>query len=400
MTRSFWHRQHQAPDRWADVAVVGGGVVGCATAFWLHRLRPRLRLVILEAASLADGASGRNAGFILPGATADFLKDCQRYGESRARQLWHFTRENREALLRELDPLAFGWEASGALLVAGSAEEEKRLREGAVRLRSEGVLAAFLPSAEINRRLQTQGFRGGLFLPEAGCLDPVALVHCLAVHSEALVLMHHPVEAWVPQPNHVRLETAYGAVEAGQVVFALNAYLPLLLPETAVYVQPVRAQMLATFPATHRWITSPLYTHDGFFYVRQLSSGHVLVGGARHLHLEEEVGYMDTTTETLQMDLQRYLHTYFPQAQSLPVMCRWSGTMGFSPDGLPIIGSIAGLEGSYWVGGFSGHGMGYAFRMGRLLAELVLGYPNPEGYTLFTPENRPTFTPEGFSAER
>ena len=400
MTRSFWHRQHQAPDRWADVAIVGGGVVGCAVAFWLHRLRPRLRLVILEATSLADGASGRNAGFILPGATADFLKDCQRYGVSRARQLWHFTRQNREALLQELDPQRFNWEGSGALLVAGSAEEEKRLHEGAAHLRSEGVPAAFLPAAEINRRLQAKGFGGGMFLPEAGCLDPVALVHYLAACSEALVLTHQPVVALVPQQTCIRLETPYGAVEAGQVVLALNAYLPRLLPETAAYVQPVRAQMLATLPAAHRWINSPLYTHDGFFYVRQLFSGHVLVGGARHLHLEEEVGYVDTTTEFLQKDLERYLHAYFPQTRTLSVMCRWSGTMGFSPDGLPVIGNLAGMEGSYWVGGFSGHGMGYAFRIGRLLAELVLDYPNPEGYTLFAPENRPTFTSAEASTAR
>jgi len=78
VTRSFWQRRHQAAERAADIAIVGGGVIGCATAFWLHRLRPQLRLILLEAGALADGASGRNAGFILPGASADFLKDCSR----------------------------------------------------------------------------------------------------------------------------------------------------------------------------------------------------------------------------------------------------------------------------------------------------------------------------------
>ncbi|MFO7313540.1 NAD(P)/FAD-dependent oxidoreductase [Rhodothermus marinus] len=393
MTRSFWQRRHQAAERAADIAIVGGGVIGCATAFWLHRLRPQLRLILLEAGALADGASGRNAGFILPGASADFLKDCNRYGEERARRLWQFTRENRALLVRELDPTAFDWEDGGALIVAGSAEEEKRLQEAVSWLRSDGAPAIFLSAAEINRRLQARGYRGGLYLPEGGCLDPVALVRYLAARSEALVLTHHPVLALEPCGEGVRLETPYGSVRAGQVLLALNAYLPRLLPETAAYVRPVRAQMLATEPAGRRWVPCPVYSHEGFFYLRQLADGTLLLGGARHLHLEEEVGYEDATTEALQTDLERYLHAYFPQTEGLRVRCRWSGTMGFSPDGLPVVDQVPGLAGSYWAAGFTGHGMGYGFRMGRLLAELLLGR-RPEGYDLFARSDRPAFASE------
>jgi len=394
VTRSFWQRRHQVADRVADVAIVGGGIIGCATAFWLHRLCPHLRLILLEARALAEGASGRNAGFILPGASADFLKDCSRYGEARTRRLWQFTRENRNLLLRELDPAAFDWEDSGALIVAGSAEEEKRLQEAVALLRSDGIPVIFLTAAEVNRRLQARGYRGGLYLPEGGCLDPVALVRHLAARSEATVLTHHPVLALSPCSGGVLLETPYGVVRAGQVLLALNAYLPRLLPETAAYVRPVRAQMLATEPARPRWVPCPVYSHDGFFYLRQLSDGTLLVGGARHLHLEEEVGYEDVTTEALQADLERYLHAYFPQSEGLQVHCRWSGTMGFSPDGLPVVSQISGLDGSYWAAGFTGHGMGYGFRMGRLLAELLLGRPCPEGYDLFACNGRPAFTLE------
>jgi len=368
-------------------------VIGCATAFWLHRLRPQLRLILLEAGALADGASGRNAGFILPGASADFLKDCNRYGEERARRLWQFTRENRALLVRELDPTAFDWEDGGALIVAGSAEEEKRLQEAVSWLRSDGAPAIFLSAAEINRRLQARGYRGGLYLPEGGCLDPVALVRYLAARSEALVLTHHPVLALEPCGEGVRLETPYGSVRAGQVLLALNAYLPRLLPETAAYVRPVRAQMLATEPAGRRWVPCPVYSHEGFFYLRQLADGTLLLGGARHLHLEEEVGYEDATTEALQTDLERYLHAYFPQTEGLRVRCRWSGTMGFSPDGLPVVDQVPGLAGSYWAAGFTGHGMGYGFRMGRLLAELLLGRRS-EGYDLFARSDRPAFASE------
>jgi glycine/D-amino acid oxidase-like deaminating enzyme len=51
--------------------------------------------------------------------------------------------------------------------------------------------------------------------------------------------------------------------------------------------------------------------------------------------------------------------------------------MGFSADGLPAVGVVPGLPRALWVGGFTGHGMGYGFRMGRLAAAMVLGRSDP-----------------------
>ena len=58
--------------------------------------------------------------------------------------------------------------------------------------------------------------------------------------------------------------------------------------------------------------------------------------------------------------------------------------MGFSPDHLPVIGDVPELPGSYWAAGFTGHGMGYGFRFGRLMAEHTLGFDAPGGLDLFS----------------
>ena len=384
MTLSFWQRSERAADVTCDVAVVGGGVIGAATAYWLRRQRPGLRVALVEAGRLASGASGRNAGFLMQGTAHDYVSDRAAYGPTRARRLWHFTRQNRDLIFSELKPRAFDLEASGSLAVAGTEAEDARLQEAVSWMRADGAAVAYVPPEDANRRLMAQGFYGALYVPSGAMLHPARLVRHLVAESGADVLEHHRVLALDEAGGRIALETPVRRVWAGQVVLALGAYLPRLLPELGRYVRPVRAQMLATAPRPPRWLAVPAYTHEGFFYLRQTPDGAVLVGGARNLHVEAEIGYDDATTPALQADLEAYLHRHFPQTRGLPVRHRWSGTMGFSPDHLPVVGTVPGIDGCVWATGFTGHGMGYGFRFGRLLAEVTLGHARPEDLDLFT----------------
>ncbi len=384
MTLSFWQQRNREAEIACDVAVVGGGLIGCATAYWLRRLRPKLEVVVVEAGRLASGASGRNAGFLLQGTSDDYITALQLYGPERTRRLWNFTRENQRLITSQLKPEAFDLEASGSLTVAGSRKEAERLADGVPRMRADGSPVAFLPPDEANRRLSGQGFHGALYVPSGCMLNPAALVAYVAAQSRALVLEDHPVCEVQETGEDVLLETTVRRVRAAQVVLAVNAYLPRLIPSLSRFVRPVRAQMLATEPLLPRWLPLPAYSHEGYFYLRQHDDGSLLLGGARHLHHDVERGYEDATTPALQADLERYLHHHFPQARGAHVQQRWSGVMGFSPDRLPVLGAVPGLVGSYWAAGFTGHGMGYGFRFGRLMAEVVLGFPRPEELDLFT----------------
>jgi gamma-glutamylputrescine oxidase len=386
MTLSFWQRGDREAELEYDVAVVGGGVIGCSTAYWLRRLQPSLQIAIVDAGRIASGASGRNAGFLLQGTSQDYQADLEEYGPDRARRLWQFTRENRDLILSELDHRAFDAEASGSLTVAGSEKEDERLRTAVSRMRADGAPVAYIPPAETNRRLTSRGFFGGLYVPSGAMLNPVRFVRHIARASGADLLEGYQVISAELEEFRVRLETPVRCIRSRQTIFALNAYLPRLFPELGKYVRPVRAQMLATEPMLPRWLHIPAYSHEGFYYIRQTKAGVLLLGGARHLHVEEEVGYEDHTTHVLQADLETYLHEYFPQARGLRIQQRWSGVMGFSPDGLPVVGAVPGLPGNFWTAGFTGHGMGYGFRFGRLMAELALGYDWPEGHDLFTAE--------------
>lgn len=370
-TISFWQRSSRQDDVRCDIAVVGGGIVGASSAYWLKRHQPELDVVLVESERLAAGASGRNAGFLLQGTSSDFESDVAEHGIERTRRLWHFSQENRDLILQELSPRAFHLETTGSLTVAGSHAEDERLRRAVSGMRAAGFPVAYIREDETNRRLVARGFLGSLYMPSGAMLHPVLLVRHIAERSGARLLEGHRVLEIAGQENDVTLETPERRIHCKRVVVALNAYLPHLVPSLSRYVSPVRAQMLATEPMPSRWLQVPAYTHEGYYYLRQSADGSVLLGGARHRHDVEERGYVDTTTRSLQADLETFLHGHFPQTEGLRIQQRWSGVMGFSPDGLPVVGEVPEIAGSYYATGFTGHGMGYGFRFGRMMAEMM-----------------------------
>lgn len=379
-THSPWQRGLPLPD--SDVVVVGGGVTGAATAYWLRRLDPTLRVTLLEAETLAFGASGRNAGFLLLGTHVDYASAVAAVGRERAWRLWRFTEDNAD----QVSELGGGCDLAltGSVLAAGSPEEAARLRASERMLAEDGVSASFVEGTGGDAASGGRGFHGALVIPRGGALHPVKLVRLLAATSGATVVEGWRVERLDAVAGGVRLEGDAGALEAPRVILCLNADLPRLVPDLAGAVRPVRAQMLATAPVAPV-LDRPVYSHEGFYYIRQRPDGRVLVGGARHRHEAEEEGAADGTTAALQADLEAYLHRHFPAVGTPAVERRWSGLMGFSPSGLPVVGAVPGLPAALYACGFTGHGMALGVRMGLLLTRRALGQAD-EAADLFSGE--------------
>ena len=86
-------------DTSADVAIVGGGIAGIATAY--HLALHGASAVLVESRTVAEAASGRNAGFLLAGVAENFAAAARRYGETNTLRIWRFTRHNQD-LVRAL----------------------------------------------------------------------------------------------------------------------------------------------------------------------------------------------------------------------------------------------------------------------------------------------------------
>ena len=352
-----------AGDESADVAVVGAGIAGVATAYFLAAAGASV--IVLEARGVAEAASGRNAGFLLAGVAENFVAAARRYGEREALRIWRFTQRT-QSLVRALVgehriDCALLW--NGSDQIAGDDEEWREIEASARRLSTEGVVV----SVDAAARSATYA--------EDGELHPVRWVRGLAAAAvkKGGVRIHESTRVIAVAPGEAR--TATGVVRASAIVLCTNAYTAHLAPSR---VRPVRGQMLATAPASPVF-GRPAYANRGYRYWRQTSDGRVLVGGWRDTAVDEEVGEEERTTEVIQKQLEAFLREHRVTAA---VTHRWAGTMGFSHDTLPYIGRIA--KGTFVCGGFTGHGMAFGPASAELVATLVRGATHPDA-ALFDP---------------
>jgi gamma-glutamylputrescine oxidase len=354
VTAPFWRlpaRRYQAPPpRRVDCLIVGGGITGVSLLHWL--IGCGVGTALVERSRLAAGASGRNAGFLLAGVAANYQQAVRLFGRGWAGEIWSFTSEN-HALLREvLMPRDAGYLRRGSLVLAGSDAEAEQLQASAALLQEDGFDARWLAAEK------------GLLNPADGELNPARAVAEVASAVADRVSEGVDVTGLQQGGDVVIVDTSAGELQAGVVVLATNAYTSRLVPE--VGIRPVRGQMLATLPLNREVAARPIYSHHGFRYWRQLPDGHLLVGGYRDMALAEEIGYEETPTDRIQEHLDAHLRGAGITAR---VSHRWAGIMGFTEDGLPLIGSVPGWKNLYICGGYSGHGMAFAFHAARSLAE-------------------------------
>jgi glycine/D-amino acid oxidase-like deaminating enzyme len=350
-----------AADTAADVAIVGGGIAGIASAYFLAKAGASV--VVLEARGVAEAASGRNAGFLLAGVAENFAAASRRYGAANALRIWRLTKRT-QALVRELvDEHGIDCELrwNGSDQLAGDDEEWREIQE-----------SADLLSTHVN--VQLDATRRGATYADDGDLHPVKWVRGLARAAAAAGARIHE-STRVTEIASGEARTTRGAVRAATVLLCTNAYTARLAPTR---IRPVRGQMLATAP-TAPVFARPAYAKRGYQYWRQTADGRVVVGGWRDTAVDDEVGEGETPTPQVQAHLVEFLREH---GISAPVTHRWAGTMGFSHDALPYVGRVGSRL--FVCGGFTGHGMSFGPACAELVATLVRGAKHPDA-DLFDP---------------
>ncbi len=361
-----------------DVLVVGAGLLGVATAYFLAR--SGVDVVVIERETIGAGATARNAGFVVSGTADAYPLAVARHGRTTAREVWAFTLDNR-TLLRDVlqeEDISCDYREPGHLSLATSPAEWEIHEQTSAMLKEDGIDSELLDRAQLQSWLQLElapSMIGARFAPEEGQLHSAKFVYGLARAAKArgarFVLGREALRL-TRLRNGWNVAVGGGGegdtVSAERVICAVNAWLPRLVPAIKLHILPVRGQVLATAPLP-RYFPCALSADGGYQYWQQLPDGRIVLGGCRPTVSDREVGYdVPEIRDEVQHALGNYLRRLFPSLPELPVEHRWAGIMAFSPDALPLIGPVPGEEGLYVAGGFTGHGMPFGLRAGQQLA--------------------------------
>lgn len=328
------------------------------------------RVCVLEARHVAAGASGRNAGMVLTGTAYYYHDAIRRYGRELAREVWRLSLHNRDIVRGLSQEMGTPWEETGSLLLALDDTEAEDLERAAAAMNEDGIPAEFASRDPLKR-----GFAAAVFQPGDAGIHPVEFAQALAASCGAQIFEQSEVFAIEPTGQGVELRSRRVRVLCRAAALCVNAYAPLLHRYFEDKVMPTRGQILCTAPLEVRLLNHMCYADYGYEYFRQLSDGRLLMGGWRHHFREVEVGYEDRTTPEVQGGLESFIARYFPEAAGARITHRWSGTMGFSPDGIPLVGSIPDMPAVYFAVGFTGHGLGLGLATAeRLAAHMLFGH--------------------------
>jgi len=374
-----------------DVAVIGGGLTGMATAIHLMRDDSSLRVAVLEARTVGYGASGRNGSFAMTvvglgfATTAllrgkDFLRRAHTYMERCVDEFERFI---------DTDGLDCAKIRPGFLRVATTPSYVKRLQKQVELMTSLGFDGIdWIDGATTRSMVDSARYLGAMWEPRLVLVDPARLVReekRRAIELGAQVFEHSPVLAIGTPASYggngdaYRLLTPAGSVSASRLVFATNAY-SHLFDDLARLQAPAFTYMIATEPLSDEQ-SAPIGWdgHQGvedarnlIHYYRLTPDRRITLGGGP-VGLTARNSLDGDTDERAWRHLEEHLHWLWPHLEGVRITHRWGGPFSVTVDLVPALGYVGELRTAVYSLGCIGHGVAMSYLNGKVLTELLLG---------------------------
>jgi len=374
-----------------DVVVVGGGLVGVATAYYLAR--EGVDVVLLERSELNREASGTNAGSFhfqiaihqlsareTESSRARLLSDVRL--DADAARLWL-------ALEDELDgPL--GVHTIGGLMVAETPDELQILHDKHLIEEEAGLETHVLEGDELRQFAPylADDLLGASFCPQEGHANPFLTTPLFALRALELgSVLRTQVEVTGVTPGFI-VETTAGRIHANRVVNACGAWANELAALSGLRL-PIHAEGLhvnVTEPREH--VLDPLVQHIGRrLTLKQAANGTFIIGGGWPARPEVAPRRYSTLWESAAGNAAVAARV-MPALAGVRIVRMWTGVMAFTNDLQPVVGEVSAVPG-YFVS-VATTGFTLSPLLAKMLAAQIAGRPTlppeyaPDRYQLST----------------
>ncbi|UCJ17392.1 FAD-binding oxidoreductase [Pseudomonas sp. MM211] len=358
-----------------DVAIIGGGFTGVATAVELAERG--LKVAVVEANRIGWGASGRNGGQVtgsLSGDTAMAKQMRKRLGGEVDDFIWNLRWRGHDIIEQRVRRYGIACDLKhGHLHAAMKPAHLNELRASHDEALRRGMEAdvTLLDASGVRAHLASDLYLGALKNTRNLHLHPLNL--CLgearAAHSlGALIFEHSPVLEIVHGATPT-LVTAEGRVVANQVMLAGDVY-HKLEPETLKgMIFPAMGGIVTTAPLGElaaQINPQDLAVYDCRFvldYYRLTADGRLLFGGGAN--------YSGRDSRDIAAELRPGIERTFPSLKGVPIEFQWSCAMGIVVNRIPQLGKLS--PNVWYCQGYSGHGIATSHVMGEIMAEAISG---------------------------
>jgi gamma-glutamylputrescine oxidase len=364
-----------------DVAIIGSGFTGLATALFLAE-EHGIRATVLEANQLAWGCTSRNGGQGQNSSGRLYRSQwISRWGKEVALALDREIRAGFECFQDLVKRIDCDAQPGGHLYIAHRPHKLEFLRAEADVLRNVfGYDARLLSAAEVRERyVDDRDSCGALHEPDGVGVHPLKLAYGYARLARAAGARIHtgsPVTDWTSSGGQHYLRTPGGVVRARRVAVATGGYTtqaltPLLrdryLPvlSNSIVTRPLsRAELEATRFQTREVITD---TRTLRYYYRLLPDDRVQIGSRSAIHGRDAAAARHLGV------LLRGLERKFPALRGVDIDYSWWGWVDVSHDLMPRIVQAEPDATVFYALGYGGNGVAYSANAGRRMAQLVAG---------------------------
>ncbi len=368
----------------ADYAIIGAGFAGLAAARRLSELKPNARIILVDAQRVAEGASGRNSGFVIDLPHKFALEHPNPEHKQKLLQLNRAAIAQLQGLIQR-HSIDCQWSAVGKYQGAVGERGEAHLNHFEHLMKDLGEPYRWVEKEELNKVLGTNYYSRAIFTPGSYLMQPAALVRGMGnnLPENVELLQESPIRHLQKQNNQWVLQGDHGTITTPKLLLATsiftrefgylkNRLLPVMT--FASWTRPLTDQEMKVYQGELNWGLTPA-DHAGTT-LRMTADRRILIRNTYKHVSKYGASIGDEMRHRIQADHRKAFLARYPELAEVPFTHTWGGVYAISRNFTNFFGQLE--DGVFASACDNGVGAAWGTISGTLLADLVVGADSQE----------------------